>query len=239
MNSPSAAEEGRDSIMDDSTPSTDRVLQAYEKRSSRYDLNVNVFNLFRPFGFDLPAWRQDAIQALNLKRGNTVVDIGCGTGLNFPFLQEAIGPEGKIIGVDLSASMLEKARQYAVEQGWGNVELVCVDAAQYAFPIRVDSILSTYALILIPECGRVIANGCIALVPGGRFVVLDMAWPANLSLNWRHVLFLLRSYGVTLETLQRRPWQTVWNNMQDRLEDFSMKKLWMGFMYLASGSKPL
>ncbi|MGD8814933.1 MAG: class I SAM-dependent methyltransferase, partial [Anaerolineales bacterium] len=219
--------------MDDSVPKADDVLRAYEKRSSRYDLNVNVFNLFRPFGFDIPAWRQDAVQALNLKPGDTVVDIGCGTGLNFPFLQEMIGSSGKIIGVDLSASMLEKARQYSVEQGWKNVELACSDAAQYEFPAHVDGILSTFALILVPDCGRVIANGCIALVPGGRFVVLDMAWPSRLSLNWRHVLFFLRSYGVSLETLQRRAWETVWERMQDRLEDFSRKRFWMGFMYLA------
>jgi ubiquinone/menaquinone biosynthesis C-methylase UbiE len=224
--------------MDASNSESDHVQKAYEKRSAHYDLNVNIFNLFRPFGFDIPAWRRDAVHALSLKPGDTVVDIGCGTGLNFPFLQERIGPGGKIIGVDLSASMLGKARQFTIEQGWGNVELVCSDAAQVAFPDRVHGILSTFALILIPECGRVIARSCRALAPGRSLVVLDMAWPASLSLNWRHALFFLRSFGVTLETLQRRPWETVWQNMQDNLEDTSRRKYWMGFMYLASGSKP-
>ena len=213
------------------------VLQAYEKRSKRYDRFVSFFSIFRSFGFDIQAWRQDAVQALNLRPGDTVVDIGCGTGLNFLFLQEILGPEGKIIGVDLSASMLEKARQYVLEQGWKNVELVCSDAAQYTFPARVDGILSTFALILVPECGRVIANGCRALAPGRNLVVLDMAWPASLSLRWRHAFFFLRPYGVTLETLQRRPWETIYQTMQDNLTDTSRRKFWYGFLYFAAGRK--
>jgi ubiquinone/menaquinone biosynthesis C-methylase UbiE len=215
----------------------EHVLQAYEKRARRYDHFVSVFDLFRPFGFDIQAWRQDAVQALNLKPGDTVVDIGCGTGLNFPFIQEMIGPEGKIIGVDLSASMLEKAHRYVDGKGWENVELVCSDAAQVAFPDRVSGILSTYALILVPDCGRVIANGCRALAPGRNLVVLDMAWPASLSLRWRYFFFFLRSYGVTLETLQRRPWETIWQTMQNHLMDTSRRKFWYGFMYLAAGRK--
>jgi ubiquinone/menaquinone biosynthesis C-methylase UbiE len=89
---------------------------------------VSLFNLFRPFGLDVPGWRREAIQMLDLTRGDMVVDIGCGTGLNFPLLQEVIGSEGKIIGVDLSDAMLDKARRRALENDWKNVELVCMDA---------------------------------------------------------------------------------------------------------------
>ncbi len=219
------------------TDRNEQVLQAYEKRSTQYDRFVNIFDLFRPFGLDIQAWRQDAVHALNLNPGDVVIDIGCGTGLNFPFLQERIGPEGKIIGVDLSASMLEKARQHVEAQGWGNVELVCSDATQFAFPAHVDGILSTYVLILVPECGRVIGNACRALAPGSSLAVLDMAWPARLSLGWRHAFFFLRPYGVTLETLQRRPWETIWEAMQDNLIQTSRRKFWYGFMYLAAGRK--
>jgi demethylmenaquinone methyltransferase/2-methoxy-6-polyprenyl-1,4-benzoquinol methylase len=52
--------------------------------------------------------RKRAVRALNLQRGDTVVDIGCGTGLNFPLLQGAIGPEGTIVGVDLTDAMLSQ-----------------------------------------------------------------------------------------------------------------------------------
>jgi len=112
--------------MSSPTDSREEVTRAYRKRSSRYDRTVSLFNLFGPFGFNIPVWRCEAVRALDLQRGDTVVDIGCGTGLNFPLLQEAIGPEGRIIGVDLSDAMLAQAHRRAVENDWQNVELVLV-----------------------------------------------------------------------------------------------------------------
>ena len=220
-----------------SEPSTgqDHVVQSYRKRSARYDDTVNVFNLFRSFGFDIPAWRLQAVQSLDLGPGDQVVDIGCGTGLNFPILQEVIGPDGHIIGVDLSDAMLEKAQQQVHENGWQNVELVYADATRYEFPPNLDGILSTFALVLVPKCGHAVENGCRALRPGGRFSVLDMAWPDGWSFHWRHALFFLRSYGVTRETLERRPWESVWKTMDENLTNVTLKRFWFDFMYLASG----
>jgi ubiquinone/menaquinone biosynthesis C-methylase UbiE len=110
-----------------------------------------------------------------LKRGDLVVDIGCGTGLNFVPLQEAVGPEGKIIGVDLTDAMLDQARQRISEHGWKNVELVQSDAGHYTFPDHVDGIISVFALSFIPDSASVIQNGSIALSPSRMWVVLDMA----------------------------------------------------------------
>jgi demethylmenaquinone methyltransferase/2-methoxy-6-polyprenyl-1,4-benzoquinol methylase len=221
--------------MSRTTNDTEETIHTYRKRSLRYDFTVRLFNLFGVFGFNILAWRREAIQALDLKRGDTVVDIGCGTGLNFPLLQEAIGPEGQIIGVDLSDAMLDRARRRAAENDWENVELVCADAAQYEFPVNLGGVLSTFALVLVPECGQVVSNGCNALAPGRRLVVLDMAWPAGWPLWWRHVLFFLRSYGVTGEVLKGRPWETVWETMEQCLADVTRKTFWMGFFYLATG----
>lgn len=74
------------------------------------------------------AGRRIGIRQLWLRPGATVVDIGCGTGLNFALLEEAIGPTGRIVAVDLSDDMLAAARRRTQKYGWDNVELLQVDA---------------------------------------------------------------------------------------------------------------
>lgn len=214
------------------------VEETYRRRAPRYDSAVRWFDVFARLGFDISGWRRQAIRELRLGPGDTVVDIGCGTGLDFPLLQEAVGPEGTIIGVDLSDAMLARARATAQANGWKNVQLVSADASRYVPPTGVDAVLSTYTLILVPHPERVVANVAGTLAPGGRFVVLDMAWPRYCPLWWRHVLFFLRSYGVTAEVLRRRPWELVEHAMRARLHDIAKRRFWFGFFYLATGVAP-
>ncbi len=84
------------------------IVDIYRKRAKHYDVSANLYYLI---GFREYAYRRKAVAALKLQPGDTVVEIGCGTGLNFPLLQQAVGPEGRLIGVDLTDSMLEQARQ--------------------------------------------------------------------------------------------------------------------------------
>lgn len=213
------------------TPSSNRaqIVDIYRQRVKRYDASgINSF----------ASWREEAVKRLHVKRGDLVVDIGCGTGLNFAPLQEAIGPEGTIIGVDLTDAMLDQARQRIAQHGWKNVDLVQCDAAQYPFPTQVDGIISSFALTFIPDCARVIQNGCHALAPGHRWVVLDMAWPDGWPRWLRRLLFFLLWYGITSEVAQRRPWQAIRRTMEQHLDDVARQPFWLGFFYLASGRRP-
>ncbi len=212
------------------------VIAKYQRRAPRYNLAVRLFGVFAWFGFDISGWRRQAISALGLKPGDTVVDVGCGTGLNFPLLQHAITSSGRIIAVDVSDAMLDQARQAIAANNWANVRLVCADAAQFEFPPMVNAIVSAYTLTLVPDCGRVISNAFAALVPGGRLVVLDMAWPRRWPLWWRHALFFLRSYDVTGDVLRRRPWVIVQRSMKALFQDYAQKQFWFGFFYLACGA---
>src|SRR5215471_12963453 len=160
-----------------------RLIALYQKQAKGYDQSGI---------HGLDAFRGEAVRRLELRRGDLVVDLGCGTGLNFAWLQEAIGPEGRIIGVDLTDAMLEQARLRIATEGWNNVELVQADAASYEFPIQVNGILSTFVLTFLPQAQLVIQNGCRALAPGGRWVVLDMAWPRALPMWFHPLLFFLR-----------------------------------------------
>jgi len=139
-----------------------RLIALYQKQAKDYDQSGI---------HGLDAFRGEAVKRLALKRGDLVVDIGCGTGLNFPWLQEAVGPQGRIIGVDLTDAMLEQARLRVAKAGWKNVELVQADAASYEFPAQVNGMLSTFALTFVPQVPQVNQNGCRALAPLGRWAV--------------------------------------------------------------------
>jgi demethylmenaquinone methyltransferase/2-methoxy-6-polyprenyl-1,4-benzoquinol methylase len=215
-----------------SVPETNAGLIAlYQKQAKDYDQSGI---------HGLDAFRRVAVQRLHLKRGDLVVDLGCGTGLNFALLQEAVGPQGRIIGVDLTDAMLEQARHRVADAGWQNVALVQADAATYEFPTEVSGIISAFALTLIAQAKLVIQHGCQALAPGRRWVVLDMAWPHALPLWFHHLLFFLRlsHYGITGEVLSCRPWQTVWNTMRQELTEAERQSFWLGFFYLAWGKRP-
>ena len=83
-----------------------------------------------------------------LQPGHRVLEIGCGTGRNFPFLRDAVGPSGQIYGVDLSAGMLAKAQELCTQQQWSNVELTQGDAAEYAAPEPLDAVFFACPTIL-------------------------------------------------------------------------------------------
>jgi ubiquinone/menaquinone biosynthesis C-methylase UbiE len=71
--------------------------------------------------------KKSAVNELGLKRGDRVIAFCCGTGQEFPFIQERIGPEGEILGVDWSNGMLERAHRRIADNGWTNVTLVKAD----------------------------------------------------------------------------------------------------------------
>jgi demethylmenaquinone methyltransferase/2-methoxy-6-polyprenyl-1,4-benzoquinol methylase len=167
-----------------------------------------------------------------------VVEIACGTGLNFPLIEQEIGPDGRIVGVDMTDAMLAQAQHRIETNGWSNISLVQADAADFVFPTGVDAILATYAHSLLPECGQVIAHGAAALSAGGRWVVLDLKVPDNTP-GWLTQLGIAAPgrLGCMEEWIVRRPWEAIRVAMQDTLADLSWTELFFGTAYLAAGSR--
>src|SRR6202167_5837984 len=215
----------------------ERLIETYRKKAKHYDV---VSRLYPVPGYPQRAQRRLAVQALGLRPGDTVVDISCGTGLNFPLIEQAIGPSGRIVGVDLTDAMLAQAQHRIETNGWSNISLVQADAAAFAFPTEVDAILSTYALSHVPECGDVIAHGAQALSRGGRWVVLDLKAPDNAP-PWLTQLGIAlgRPFGSIDEWIGRRPWEGIRAAMQDALADPSWNELCFGTAFLAAGSPAL
>ncbi len=87
------------------------IRDLYRKRARRYDLTAHLFPLF---GMRLNRYRRCMVEALSLESGDTAIDLACGTGLNFAYLQQAVGKDGHINGVDLTDGMLDQARQRVI-----------------------------------------------------------------------------------------------------------------------------
>lgn len=208
------------------------LISLYRSRANQYDLSARLFPLV---GFRQGAYRSRAIQALHLQPGDTVVDIGCGTGLNFPLLRQAVGPMGKVVGVDLTDAMLDQAGKRIAAQRWKNVELVQSDAADFSFPPELGGVISAFALTLVPEFSEVIRRGSAALLPGKRWVILDFKLPNN-WLVWLAPLLerlLTRPFGGTLDMAGRHPWEA----MQKYLSAVTVTELFLGFAYIAEGER--
>src|SRR5215469_1256030 len=93
----------------------DRLIETYRKKAKHYDVTSLLYLV--P-GYPTWAQRRRAVQALGLRSGDSVVDIACGTGVNVPLIEEVIGPEGRIVGVDLTDAMLAQAQDRIKTNGW-------------------------------------------------------------------------------------------------------------------------
>jgi ubiquinone/menaquinone biosynthesis C-methylase UbiE len=213
----------------------DRLIETYRKKAKHYD---STSLLYPVPGYPHWAQRRQAVQALGLRAGDRVIDIACGTGLNFPLIEKVIGPGGLIVGVDLTDAMLSRAQARTEANGWRNVSLVQADAAEFGFPAEADAILSTYALTQVPGCAEVIAHGAAALSRGGRWVVLDVkvpdstpAWLAQLGTA------IVQPFASIDEWIMRRPWEAIRAAMREELSGLSWTDLFFGTAFLAAGSR--
>ena len=213
----------------------EHLIETYRKKAKHYDITTR---LYPAPGYPQRAQRRRAVQALRLCPGDTVVDIACGTGLNFPLIQKLIGPEGRIVGVDLTDAMLDRAYDRIATNGWRNVSLVQADAAEFEFPAEVDAILTTYALTQVPGCAAVIAHGTAALSEGGRLVVLDLKVPAGVPrLLTQLGTSVVRPFASIDQWIARQPWEAIRLAMQGELVEFSWTELLFGTAFLAAGSR--
>jgi ubiquinone/menaquinone biosynthesis C-methylase UbiE len=213
----------------------DRLIETYRKKAKHYDITSRLYPM--P-GYPHRAQRLRAVQALGLRAGDSVIDIACGTGLNFRLLEEVIGPAGRIIGVDLTDAMLARAQDRIAAHGWSNISLVQADAAEFDFPTQVDAILSTYAMTQVPECAEVIARGAAALSGSGRWVVLDVKAPDNTP-RWLAQIgtAIVRPFAAIDEWIMRRPWDVIRAVMREELADLYWTELFFGSAFLAAASR--
>ncbi len=143
----------------------EEVRKTFTDWAPRYDV-THAWRLLK---------RREARLALGIQPGDRALEIACGTGLNFPHLRQMVGEEGWLVGIDLTPAMLTIARRQIARHGWKNVEVREADAAQLPFPdASFEKAFCAFALNIIPDYERAIAELRRVLAPGGRFVALEM-----------------------------------------------------------------
>ncbi len=207
----------------------EQIKKLYRKRALNYDLTANLYYVI---GFREHKYRQESVAMLNLRQGETVLEIGCGTGLNFPILLQHIDKSGKVIGIDLTDKMLKRAEDRIRKIKWNNFKLININASEYVFNDKVNAVISTFALTMIPEYEKIIKNISSALEPGSRFVVCDFKkheqypdWLINFG------VFITKPFGVLLDLADRKPWKY----MKEYFSKVEVKEIFGGFAYIAVG----
>ncbi|HET7589322.1 MAG TPA: class I SAM-dependent methyltransferase [Solirubrobacterales bacterium] len=141
--------------------------------TGQYDRVARFYKAFEPLYLIFPIARRKAVAALGLKSGDTVLEVGAGTGRNFPYLAEAVGSGGSVIAIDASAGMLREAGKLVAQRGWSNVLLQHQDAAQLEIDRDVDAVLFSLSYSAMPEPKRALARAWEHLRPGGCLAVMD------------------------------------------------------------------
>lgn len=149
------------------------VARNYDRASKHYDSLMDIV-----FGrmLDLEKYRERSIDLLGDLDGATVLDVGCGTGRNFPLLVERVGARGRIIGLDCSAGMLREAGRLVERNGWSNIELMQGDAVTLeGIPEPLDAIVATWCYGTVEDLDQALHRAADMLDPGGKFSVMSFA----------------------------------------------------------------
>ena len=121
----------------------------------------------------VPGLRRRAAAACRLEPGDTVVEMGCGTGANLPYLREQVGPEGTVVGIDFTGPVLERAREYTAT--YDNVHVVRGDATAPPIVDGVDAVLATFVVGMLTDPTGAVDDWCDLVGSDGHVVLANAA----------------------------------------------------------------
>lgn len=188
------------------------------------------------------SWRERAATALDLGPGDSVVEMGCGTGANVPYLREGVEPGGTVVGVDVTRAMLRRAREHGDRTGAG-VHYLQGDAARP--PVRgADAVLATFVAGIFPDPAAVVDRWCDLVGPGGRVALLnfqrsDRALAAPLNFAFEGFVRLSAPGGRLSRSSQAAAFQArieaARETLTDRTETQQFETFAGGYVGLLSG----
>ena len=198
-----------------------QALQQYRVRAEHYDSELAPFEPLR----------REAIERLDLQPGQTVLDVGCGTGLSFAPLLERLGPHGHIVGIEQCPEMLARARSRVLNQHRRQVTLLQAPVEEATWPGQADAALLhfTHDILRRPAA---LDNVLAHLAPGARVVATGLQWAAPWA--WPVNLFVLGAalYSVSSMEGLAQPW----SELARRLGALDVQPTWMGGVFMATGT---
>jgi ubiquinone/menaquinone biosynthesis C-methylase UbiE len=199
------------------------TMTIYKDHASSYDQATAMSNWLR----------RRAVERLDLRPGSTVIDVGCGTGLCFPYLQDAIGPTGCLVAIDESGPMLEQAMAAADRHGWRNITPVLGRAEDVSISTEADAVLfcAVHDVLRSPMAvknilARVRSGGRVAAA-GGKWPPLWL-WPLHLVVAATHA-----PYVSSLDDFDRP-----WHLLDEHCTGLQVEDTALAMGYLAAGTMP-
>ena len=215
--------------MDDTSPTARVALQPdlalavekYRKHAAGYDATAQR----------TMAMRRRVIEMLGLRAGETVLDVACGTGLSLPLLRQAVGPAGRVIGVELSPEMIERARGRVAGAGWNNVTLIESSMEDADLGAPFDAALFNYTHDVL-QSPRALERIFSQARPGARVAIAGIKHASRWLVPLRlYRLLKARPYVTTFSGLDR-PWHLI----EGFVPGLQVTPAMLGTNYFAHGS---
>ena len=200
-----------------------RPQPAYTEHARSYDSDTAAFQ----------AYRRAVVDALPLRDGQVVLDVGCGTGLCCGLLREKVGPAGEVVGIEESPEMVAVAREHIVGEGWGNVTVVHAPAEDAELELTADAALfcAVHDILQSPDALR---NVMTTLRPGAWVAAGGGKWAAPMMVALNSMVSLLHAPYVRSFTGFNRPWQ----HLEQMVENVRVREMAFGSGYVMTGRTP-
>ena len=196
---------------------------AYYEHARFYNRDTGVFQ----------PYRRAVVEALPLKRGQVVLDVGCGTGLCCGLLREKVGPGGTVIGIEESPEMAAVARESIAREGWRNVTVVQSPAEDARLEATADAALFCAVHDILQSPGA-LRNVMASLCPGAWVAAGGGKWAAPVMVAVNSMVRMVHAPYVRSFSGFDRPWRY----LERLVEDVQVQEMTFGGGYVMTGRTP-
>jgi SAM-dependent methyltransferase len=203
-------------------PSLARQQAAYYEHARSYDRDTGVFQ----------PYRRAVVEALPLRPGQVVLDVGCGTGLCCGLIRDKVGPDGAVIGIEESPDMVALAREHIAREGWRNVTVVQAPAEDVRLEGTADAALFCAVHDILQSPGA-LRNVMAGLGPGAPVAAGGGKWAGPLLIAVNSMIRALHAPYVRDFTGFDRPWR----HLEQLVEDVQVREMAFGAGYVMTGHR--